>query len=1098
MKMYAPLGSSLARPARNCQKVVAVVLFWIASATFLSAQTLVSIAVTPTNPSIALGTTEQMTATGTYSDGSTLDITSTAAWTTQRATVITVNNQGFVTSVAVGNSRVTASLSGIIGSTRVTVTPAVLASVAVTPALPSIALGAQQQFTATGTFTNGSTQNITATVQWSSASPAVATISNLLTNGLATSAGVGTTLITATSGMISGSTTLTVTAAALVSIAVTPANPSIALGTKQQFTATGTFTDSHTQDLSSSATWASNTPSTATVSATGLATSVATGTSTISATSGGITGSTLLTVTAADLVSIAITPPDPTIALGTTQQFTATGTYSDGTTQDVTKTGHWTSTNAAVATISNTAGKQGLATSKSVGTTAIGVTLNTVSASVTLTVSPVALVSIAINPLTPTIALGTTEQFTATGTYTDGSTQPVTSVVTWSSSLAKVAIISNTAGSNGLATSAGVGISVITATSGTVTASTTLTVGTAALASLAVSPVNPMVPVGATQQFKATGTFTDGSTEDQTGSVTWSSGTLSVASITPGGLATAIATGVAQITAASGNITNSTALTVVAPQPPVCTLQASPASGKAPLSVTVTASCAGQSGAGIATTVLSLGDGFYQSGATATHTFVGAGTFTVSVVASDTAGNVSKTATSTVTVTDAPTFFVGVSSGQIKQFDTSGNLLKTLNTGRGGSVTGMAFDALDALYVTDFTADGVSKFDGGGNPIGNFGTGYNCQPESIVFDKAGNAYVGETGCSHALLKFDSYGNLLAGWAVTTEVEGSDWIDLASDQCTIFYTSQGTTVFRFNACTGQQLPIFATGLHTGLGLRILPDGGVLVADDQDIVRLDSAGRSIGTYNATGESCWVSLTLDPDGTSFWAVDFCTSDIVRFDITSGNQLAKFNAGTPTLTVYGIAMRGAASATTAAGPLIATEQTLSVPAGQTASFALAFAPLSAALNQTFSFSCANLPIGAACTFSPQTAMATSSGVPPVQVTITTTAAKAALAPSPFAPSTLYALGLLLPGIVLLRDLRRPRKGRQFRRMRLAILVAVLASGLSCGGGSAPASTPTSNPTPGPPTPSSLATPAGTYSIVIQASSNSLVSSTVVSLSVH
>jgi PKD repeat protein len=1099
MKLCSPLGSSIARPARNCQKVVALVLFWIASATFLSAQTLVSIAVTPTNPSIALGTTEQMTATGTFDDGSTLDITSTVTWTTQRATIVTVNSQGLATSVKVGNSRVTASLSGITGSTRLIVTPAALVSIAVTPALPSIPRGAQQQFTATGTFTDGSTQDITATVQWSSASPTVATISNLLANGLATSAGVGTTLITATSGLISGSTTLAVTTAALVSIAVTPATPSIALGTKQQFTATGTFTDLHTQDLSSSATWASTTPSTATVSATGLATSLATGTSTISATSGGISGSTVLTVTAADLVSIAITPLDPTIALGTTQQFTATGTYSDGTTQDVTKTGHWTSTSAAVATISNSAGKQGLATSKSVGTTTIGVTVNAVSSSVTLTVSPVALVSIAISPLTPTIPLGTTEQFTATGTYTDGSTQPITSVVTWSSSSAKVAIVSNTSGSNGLATSAGVGTTVITATSGTVSATTTLTVATAALVSIAVSPVNPAIPVGATQQFKATGTFTDGSTEDQTAAVTWSSDTLSVASIAPGGLATAIAIGVAQITAASGSITNATALAVTAPLPPVCSLQASPASGKAPLSVTVTASCAGQSGAGIATTVLSLGDGFYQSGATATHTFVSAGTFTVSVVASDTVGNVSKTASSTVTVTDAPTFFVGVSSGQLEQFDTGGNLLNTLNTGRGGSVTGMAFDPRDALYATDFTADGVSKFDGSGNPIGNFGAGYNCQPESIVFDKAGNAYVGETGCSHALLKFDPYGNLLAGSAVTTEVEGSDWIDLASDQCTIFYTSQGTTVFRFNACTGQQLPIFATGLHTGLGLRILPDGGVLVADDLDIVRLDSTGKSIGTYNATGESCWVSLTLDPDGTSFWAVDFCTSDIVHFDITSGNQLAKFNTGTPTQTVFGIAMRGAASATTAAGPLLATEQTLSVPAGQTASFALAFVPLSAALNQTFSFSCANLPIGAACTFSPQTALATASGVPPIQVSVTTTAAKASLAPSPFAPSSLYALGLLLPGMVLLRDIRRKGKGTQFSRMMLAVLVVLLASGLSCGGGSpAPTSTPPSNPTPGPPTPSSLATPAGTYSIVIQASSNSLVSSTVVSLSVH
>jgi hypothetical protein len=94
----------------------------------------------------------------------------------------------------------------------------------------------------------------------------------------------------------------------------------------------------------------------------------------------------------------------------------------------------------------------------------------------------------------------------------------------------------------------------------------------------------------------------------------------------------------------------------------------------------------------------------------------------------------------------------------------------------------MAFDWVDNLYVTDFTANGVTKFAPSGDVIGDFGAGYSCKPESIVFDRAGNAYVGETGCSHALLKFDAYGNLLASFVVATEVEGSDWIDLAEDQC----------------------------------------------------------------------------------------------------------------------------------------------------------------------------------------------------------------------------------------------------------------------------------------------------------------------------
>ena len=83
---------------------------------------------------------------------------------------------------------------------------------------------------------------------------------------------------------ITGSTVLTVTAAALVSIAVTPANPTIAKGTTDQFTATGTYTDSSTQDLTSQVTWASATTSVATITSGGLATGLSTGTSSISAT----------------------------------------------------------------------------------------------------------------------------------------------------------------------------------------------------------------------------------------------------------------------------------------------------------------------------------------------------------------------------------------------------------------------------------------------------------------------------------------------------------------------------------------------------------------------------------------------------------------------------------------------------------------------------------------------------------------------------------------------------------------------------------------------------------------------------------------------
>ena len=532
------------------------------------AATLVSIAVTPANPSFALGTTQQLQATGTYSDGSTQNLTSAVSWNTGNHSIATVNAQGLATSVAVGSTTATAISGSVTGSTTLNVTSAALVSLAVTPAIPSIPLGTTQQFTATGTFSNGSTQNITNTVQWSSDTTTVATISNAANSqGLASAVGTGSAKITATSGSIAGSTTLTVTAAALVSIAVTPANPSISLGTTQQFTATGTFTDGSSQNLTSTATWSSNATSTATVSKTGLATSIATGTATISATSGSVTGSTVLTITAASLVSIAITPQSASVPKGQTQQFTAIGTYTDGSTQDVTQTGHWSSSAATVATISNSSGTNGLATMLATGTTTIGISSGSVTASSTLTVTPAALVSIAISPQSPTIPLGTTQQFTASGTYTDSSAQDVTSLVTWSSSSAQVAIISNNSGTNGLATSAGVGTANITATSGSVTASTSLAVGQAVIVSIAVSPATVSVPLGSSQQFAATANYTDGSSQDITQSATWASSVPAVATINSFGLAASLSIGSTNISAGSGSVSGSTTLTVTAAVP---------------------------------------------------------------------------------------------------------------------------------------------------------------------------------------------------------------------------------------------------------------------------------------------------------------------------------------------------------------------------------------------------------------------------------------------------------------------------------------------------------------------------------------------------
>jgi hypothetical protein len=172
-----------------------------------------------------------------------------------------------------------------------------LASVSVTSSAPSVAVGATRQFTATATYSDGSTANITSTAAWTTATPAFATINS---SGLATGVAVGSTMVTASLSGISGSASLTITAttAALTSISVLPATASVVVGTTQQFTATATYGDGSTANVSSTATWAVTTPAVATINSTGLATGASADSTMITASLSGISGNASLTVMA--------------------------------------------------------------------------------------------------------------------------------------------------------------------------------------------------------------------------------------------------------------------------------------------------------------------------------------------------------------------------------------------------------------------------------------------------------------------------------------------------------------------------------------------------------------------------------------------------------------------------------------------------------------------------------------------------------------------------------------------------------------------------------------------------------------------------------
>ncbi len=377
------------------------------------------------------------------------------------------------------------------------------------------------------------------------------------------------------------------TATGLSSIAILPSNPTVPVFSQQQLTAIGYFKNGRQVDLTTSVAWSSSDASVAVIYIVpGLVNTFKVGTTNIGAALGSVSGSTLLTVTHI-LRSLAIFPANPSVGIGKSVQFTALGTYSDSVVQNLTTFVAWSSSPANVASISNGAGTQGLATGLNSGAAHVLATLGSFTTSTNLVVNPAVTLSfITVSPQFAVIAPGKTIQFAATGNFSDGSSQDITSVVSWQSSNLSFAGISNSPGTQGLATGGLPGTVTISAVasyggSNPPTGAATLVVQTPQIDSIAIFPTNPSILIADRFSLTAIGHFTDGSTKDLTKQVTWVSANSSVATVSNSlaapGVVTGITEGVATITAAIPGLpfNASTSVTVTFQQPAAVSIRPS-------------------------------------------------------------------------------------------------------------------------------------------------------------------------------------------------------------------------------------------------------------------------------------------------------------------------------------------------------------------------------------------------------------------------------------------------------------------------------------------------------------------------------------------
>lgn len=536
---------------------------------------LTSIVIEADLTTLAQGTSTQLVAWGNYSGLFTRDITNQVTWNSEQSSVADFlpSTPGRIKTFAPGPATITASLAGVEANPIVlSVSSSTLTALSIAPQLPSLPQGLSQSFTVVGTFSDSTTQDLTFDAFWESTDVTVATISNDVANkGETLALKIGATVISATFAAVSGGTTLTVIEPLPVSIAVKAVTTSQLSLLTQPFTATGTYSDGSTRDITTNVLWSSSNAAVASVATDGMVKTLTPGSTTISATLDAIVGMSNLKVTGGSLTRIDLNLDSAEPVKGTSRRVTAIGTFDNGTSRDITGAIEtWAVTPGAQASVSGVTGN--LAWVDALEETSSPLTLSAsvgaVKGEKILTVSAPPLSSLSISENALTLATGSSGRLTLAGIFSSVNTRDLTFSADWLSSTSAIASVGDIGLEKGRVHALTAGTTNITSTYGGQTATTTVTVVARTLQSLTILPVTSPTPIiaGTEKKFKVEALYTDGTRQDVTADVTWTIDNLNIAipsdTIANPGLFVAVDTGTATLTATFGGLNDIETLVV--------------------------------------------------------------------------------------------------------------------------------------------------------------------------------------------------------------------------------------------------------------------------------------------------------------------------------------------------------------------------------------------------------------------------------------------------------------------------------------------------------------------------------------------------------
>ncbi|MBQ7503352.1 Ig-like domain-containing protein [bacterium] len=316
------------------------------------------IVIAPEAASVIAGMSLDLTALGIYSDGSTSDVTVEAEWSSDNEEIVSVN-KGRITGLKPGSAVVSAAVGkNFIGSADITVLEAVpdqyviVGSSGVITDKVTIIEGLNEQVRALAVLNDGTAQDVTESVKWTSSKSGVASVDKGLVS--AKKAGKSNISVSLADNEKIGEFAAEVVKDNVASVTLNKTQLSMAAGYSDTLSATASFASGKSANINTSASWKSSNGKIASVEVVDPDVKVSgltAGNADITVSFGGKSAVCKVTVTEAELVSMAFEKNALTIVKGLSEDLSVFGGFSDGTSADITKDVKFTSDNTNVAVI---------------------------------------------------------------------------------------------------------------------------------------------------------------------------------------------------------------------------------------------------------------------------------------------------------------------------------------------------------------------------------------------------------------------------------------------------------------------------------------------------------------------------------------------------------------------------------------------------------------------------------------------------------------------------------------------------------------------------------------------------------------------------